>query len=434
MLTLEQLKEKRFAVIGLGMTGCSCVDFLYQNNAQVYAFDTRSPHPVNISSNVTVAFGELNPDVLSTMDLLVVSPGIPLSHPAIAQAIAAGVRAIGDVELFSWFNQKPVIAITGSNGKSTVTSLVCSMLKSAGFNAKMGGNIGIPVLSLLSEPYDIAVLELSSFQLETTHSLKPQAATVLNVSADHLDRYESFEAYRQAKLRIYQNAQVSVINDYDRLTIPHTGDYSESFGKEGAFTISDDGHSLLFKGEAWLDYRQCKLTGKHNALNIQAAAALCHSLGVALNKLTEGAMQFEALPHRCQRVSRYNDIQWIDDSKATNVGAAQTAIESLSWGSEGRMILIAGGDAKGADLTVLKPYLEQYVSAMIVLGKDANQLLPLHTNTYRVGDMKEAVQVAATLAQKNDIVLLSPACASIDMFANYMERGKQFLQAVEALQ
>ena len=391
------------------------------------------PHLVDISSDVPISFGELNVDLLSTMDLLVVSPGVPLSHPAITQAIAAGVRAIGDVELFSWFNQKPVIAITGSNGKSTVTSLVCSMLKSAGFNAKMGGNIGIPVLSLLSEPYDIAVLELSSFQLETTHSLKPQAATVLNVSADHLDRYESFEAYREAKLSIYKNAQVIVINDYDQLTIPHDGNYSESFGKEGAFTISDDGRSLLYKGETWLDYRQCKLTGKHNALNIQAAAALCHSLGVGLNELTEGAMQFEALPHRCQRVSRYNDIQWIDDSKATNVGPKR-AIESLSWGSEGRMILIAGGDAKGADLTLLQPYLEQYVSVLIVLGKDASQLLPLHTNAYQVGDMNEAVQIAANMAQKNDLVLLSPACASIDMYANYMERGKQFLQAVEALQ
>ncbi len=428
------LQNKRVAVIGLGLTGMSCVNYLQTHDAQVFAFDSRAGVSRTLPTEIPLHTGELPAKILASMDILVVSPGIPINHAAIQYAMAEGAQVIGDIELFAWANEKPVIAITGSNGKSTVTSLVQHMLTHAGIGAEMGGNIGVPVLSLFESDYDVAVLELSSFQLETTHSLQPMAATVLNVTPDHLDRYPSFNDYHEAKMRIYHGANTCVSNHDDALTASGRELQDTRFGSQGEFSLADDNNTLLHHGKPWLMMSDCKLSGKHNALNIQAAAALCVAIGVPLSALAVGARSFDALAHRCQQVSLKHGITWIDDSKATNVGAAVTAIESVAWQQgSGRLILIAGGDAKGADLGVLSSVVAAHVDALIVLGKDAKQFLSMADKVIEVASIEAAVVTAAQCAQQGDTVLLSPACASIDMFDNYQQRGQLFASAVEAL-
>lgn len=428
------LQNKRVGVIGLGLTGMSCVNYLQAHDAQVFAFDSRAGVSRTLPTDIPLHTGELPPKILASMDILVVSPGISIKHTAIQYAMADGVQVIGDIELFAWANEKPVIAITGSNGKSTVTSLVHHMLNHAGVKAVMGGNIGVPVLSLFDSDYDVAVLELSSFQLETTHSLQPLAATVLNVTPDHLDRYQSFNDYHEAKMRIYQGASTCVSNHDDALTASSREIQDTRFGSQGEFSLGDDNNTLLYLGKPWLMMSDCKLSGKHNAFNIQAAAALCVAFGLPITSLVTGARSFDALAHRCQQVSSKQGITWIDDSKATNVGAAVTAIKSVAWQqNSGRLILIAGGDAKGADLGDLSPVVAAHVDALVVLGKDAKQFLSMADKVIEVDSIEAAVVTAAQCAQRGDTVLLSPACASIDMFDNYQHRGQLFAAAVEAL-
>lgn len=435
MNRVEDLQGKNVAVIGLGITGKSCVSFLNQCKAQVVAFDTRSDFDDALPNALQPVLGPMSENTLLSMDLIVISPGISTAEPAVQTAIDADIPVIGDIELFSWVNTKPVIAITGSNGKSTVTSLVHHMLQSAGINSKMAGNIGIPALSLIGEDYDIAVLELSSFQLETTYSLNPTVATVLNVSADHLDRYRDFAHYTATKQRIYDNAEYCVYNTDDIKTLPSDATLrnTRTFGQQGDFRIAENGRSLVCDDGIWLDYQSCELVGRHNAVNILAAAALCQCAGVPLNKVVAGTQYFKALPHRCQCVSHFNQITWIDDSKATNVGATETAVRSFSWKRKGKLVLIAGGDAKGADLRELEATLKNHVDHVITLGKDGGQLLSIHPSSYKVDSLKQAVVMASQLTSAGDVVLLSPACASLDMFDNYQHRGQVFTQAIKDL-
>lgn len=426
------LVNKNVVVVGLGLTGQSCVQFLLHQGAIVSAMDSRAQ--ISVSLDIPFYLGEFDASKLSKADLVVVSPGVSLQTPALQQALATGVSVIGDIELFAQFNRVPVIAITGSNGKSTVTHLVVEMCKASGLKVLMGGNIGVPALELLDIPADIIVLELSSFQLETTQSLHVIAATVLNISDDHLDRHVSLENYKNIKHRIYDNAKFIVASRDEKATQPQERSVDISFGLspcQQGFSWDKSTASILYQGELWLSSAECLLVGAHNMLNIQAAAALAILAGVSIQGIKQGARLFAGLAHRCQTVAIYKNVRWINDSKATNVGATLAAIEGLSDTNSGRLILIAGGQGKGADFSPLEPILNTKVDMLITLGKDGDQIAALKAGSTKVASLDEAVKLAAHFVQANDTVLLSPACASLDMFNNYQHRGECFAKAVE---
>ena len=428
------LVNKNIVVVGMGLTGLSCVRFLLTKGAIVIAMDSRSE--LTLSLDIPLFLGEFNTSKLIKADLIVLSPGVDLNTPAIQKAIESDVHVIGDIELFAQFNQCPVIAITGSNGKSTVTNLVVDMCKAAGKKVLMGGNVGVPVLDLLEQSADVIVLELSSFQLETTFSLMPLVATVLNITEDHLDRHGDLTTYNQIKLKVYQHCQFMVFNRDDVLSFPVNIKATTSYGlSESSFGFSwDDANAyILLDGKPFLDSKSCLLVGAHNMLNIQAAAALVKIFGIDDHSIREGAQKFGGLPHRCQTVSMFNDVRWINDSKATNVGATLAAINGLATNINGKLILIAGGEGKGANFSVMSECLNQSVSLLITLGKDGDKLACLHPRNIKVQSIQEAVFIAAKHSQVGDTVLLSPACASLDMFVSYQQRGDCFAQAVKEL-
>lgn len=428
------LANKNIVVVGMGLTGLSCVRFLLTKSAKVIAMDSRSE--LTLSLEVPLFLGVLDTRKLCQADLIVLSPGVDLNTPAIQQAIESGVRVIGDIELFAQFNTCPVIAITGSNGKSTVTHLVADMCKAAGKKVLMGGNIGVPALDLLNQSADVIVLELSSFQLETTYSLMPLVATVLNITEDHLDRHSDLANYQQIKLSIYKHSKFIVCNRDDDLSCSINTKASISYGlsksREG-FSWDNDEACILLDGNTYLSSKGCLLVGAHNMLNIQAAAALARVFGIDDKSIRQGAQQFGGLPHRCQTVSMFNSVRWINDSKATNVGATLAAINGLVNNIKGKLILIAGGEGKGADFSIMAECLNQSVGLLITLGKDGDKIASLHPNNVKVQTIQDAVLVAAKHSQPGDIVMLSPACASLDMFASYQQRGDFFAQAVQAL-
>lgn len=428
------LVDKNIVVVGMGLTGLSCVRFLLANGAKVIAMDSRSE--LNITADVPLYLGPFDADRLCHADLVVLSPGVSLQTSAIQQAIKSGVVVIGDIELFARFNTLPLIAITGSNGKSTVTHLVVEMCQAAGMRVLMGGNIGVPALELLNKVGDVVVLELSSFQLETTESLKPVSATVLNVSDDHLDRHGNMANYQQIKHKIYQQADYVVASRDDPSTWPMQRNVDISFGLSDSaegFSWDSKSATILYLGKPLLRADECLLVGAHNMLNIQAAAALALLAGISVNAIVAGAKQFAGLPHRCQTVSMFNQIRWINDSKATNVGATLAAIEGIIPSCQGKLFLIAGGQGKGADFSPLGKLLNKSVDVLITLGIDGDKIACLKSDSIKVSTLDEAVRKAASLATAKDTVLLSPACASLDMFKNYQHRGECFIQAVEEL-
>jgi len=428
------LANKNIVVVGMGLTGLSCVRFLLAKGAHVTAMDSRSE--LTLSLDIPLFLGELNISKLTQADLIVLSPGVDLNTPAIQNALESGVHVIGDIELFAQFNTCPVIAITGSNGKSTVTRLVVDMCKAAGKKVLMGGNIGVPVLDLLEQSADVIVLELSSFQLETTYSFRPFVATVLNITEDHLDRHGDLSTYQKIKLKVYQHCQFMVCNRDDILSYPVNAKATISYGLSKSatgFSWDNTQASILYDGKVFLDSKSCLLVGAHNMLNIQAAASLAKVFGLDDGSIRQGAQAFGGLAHRCQTVSKYNDVCWINDSKATNVGATLAAINGLVSNIQGKLILIAGGDGKGADFSVMQQCLTQSVGLLITLGKDGDEIARLHANNVKVKSIEEAVEVAAKHSQAGDVVLLSPACASLDMFVSYQQRGEYFAQAVQEL-
>lgn len=421
-------------VVGLGLTGQSCVKFLLEEGANVTAMDSRQG--VQVSLDIPVFLGEYDVDILLSADLVLLSPGVDPLNPAVKTAIDNGIEVIGDVELFARYNRAKVIAITGSNGKSTVTSLIYEIFIQAGKSVLMGGNIGLPVLDLLDQKADFLVLELSSFQLERIASLSPMVATVLNVSDDHLDRHLTLEAYQQSKLRIYDNAKIKVVNRDDSLTWIDQFDANWSIGlspaKQG-FSCDPASGDILLNNDLFINLSDCLLKESHNLLNLQAASACALACGVDVSDIKKVASTFSGLAHRFETISTYNNIRWINDSKATNVGATVAAIQSLVKRSSGKLILIAGGDGKGADFSPLKTILRDSVDNLITLGKDGDRIACLVSFGVKVKDLNEAVVRANSLATPGDVVLLSPACASLDMFKNYQHRGDCFSQAVREL-
>lgn len=441
-------KSRVTAVVGLGVTGLSVARFLTKRHSAFALFDSRVA-PKQLSEfqkefpSVEIHLGALNSKLLSQFDEIILSPGLSLKEPAIQEAIASGVSVVGDIALFVREAKAPIVAITGSNAKSTVTTLVGEMAIESGLKAGVGGNLGTAALDLLSDETEIYVLELSSFQLETTPKLMANVACVLNLSDDHQDRYENFAAYHAAKLRIYFGADNIVINRDDPLTQPPLsvnakvtsfGLGAPDFNQFGV--VRKDGEDWLgFQFEALMPAKALKIQGRHNLANALAALTIGRAAGLPMASMLKALESFKGLAHRCEWVADVRGVSYINDTKGTNVGATLAAIEGFS-GADYKLVLIAGGDGKGADFTPLKAALSRSVRALVVIGKDAKAIAALAGNEVQVAfatDMCDAVAQAHQLAISGDKVLLSPACASLDMFKNYIDRGEQFVAAVRGL-
>lgn len=436
-------------VVGLGQTGLSVVRHLRARGVACAVVDSRLEPPGKAEllgqfPDVPYCFGPFAEAGawFVQAQTLVVNPGIAVATPEIQAAAQRGAEVIGDIELFVREAQAPIVAITGSNGKSSVTTLVDLMAKQAGWRSYAGGNLGFAALDMLKEPVpDLYVLELSSFQLETTYSLRAAAAVVLNLSEDHMDRYPSMAEYGAAKQRIYRNCKLAVFNREDAAVVamlpPMTP--AVSFGLDAPPSAEDygirqqDGRSWLAKGDTLLAaVDTLRLPGAHNHANALAALALAEAVGIPQEAALAAARDFVGLPHRTQWVRERAGVQWYNDSKGTNVGATLAALAGLP----GKTVLIAGGQGKGADFSPLLPVARAKARAVVLLGEDRDQLAKVLAGEVpcRFADsMEEAVALAAALAQPGDNVLLSPACASFDMFKGFAHRGEVFAEAVRRL-
>jgi len=453
-------------VVGLGKSGAATARYLAGAGASLVLTDSRAA-PGGLEQVRAVApqgqfhLGAFDaPQPWSQFAFAVISPGVPLDDPFVAALRQARVEILGDVELFARAAAAPVIGITGSNGKSTVTTLVGEMAVAAGLRAGVGGNLGTPALDLLDAEAQLYVLELSSFQLETTETLKLAAATILNVSPDHLDRHGSVERYTSAKARIYAHAQTAVVNRDDRAThtgthlarrivsfgldLPAPGHYGlieqggemwlagpPQGGAEAAAEARPQASSSRFPPSALLPLASLKIQGLHNAANALAALALADAAGIPRQGSLRALTEYKGLPHRCEWIADIGKVTWINDSKGTNVGASLAALQGFS----GPLLWLGGGQGKGQDFTALRGPLKDKARAAIVFGEDAARIerdlggaLPVR----RVPDLAAAVAEARKLAQPGDRVLLSPACASLDQFRNYEDRGAQFAALVRA--
>lgn len=440
------MTKQRTIIIGLGITGRSCIRHLQDH--ELIALDTReSPelrrdlpaHPA-----LTVRTGVQTFD-FTGFDQAIVSPGVSLDDPLPAQARRAGLPLRSDIELFMTAVQAPVFGITGTNGKSTVTAMTGALLEHAGFTVGVGGNLGEPALDLLSGDVDFYVLELSSFQLERMPAAPLAGATVLNISEDHIDRHGSMAAYARVKRQIFERAAVCAYNRADRLTQPAAPSIGRhtSFGLgvpgQGEWGRTDHGNALWFArgDDRRLPVGLLSLTGLHNQENFLAACAVLDDLSLAESTLQAVAAGFTGLPHRCVAVGERRGVRFVNDSKATNVGATLAAVNGIAptLATGCRVVLLAGGDGKGADFSALRGLADQLRGA-VLYGRDAAQIEAALTGavaTTREQSFESAVRRAAELAQMGDCVLLAPACASLDMFANYGERGRRFVELVEAL-
>ncbi|PHV12772.1 UDP-N-acetylmuramoyl-L-alanine--D-glutamate ligase [Chitinimonas sp. BJB300] len=453
------LAGKHITVVGLGITGLSAAKWLSRHGAVVSVADSRDTPPAladlrALLPQIPTKLGAFSDSTFTDAELLVVSPGVPLSNPYIADAIERGVEVMGDIELFARAREvidpkSKVIAITGSNGKSTVTSMVGAMCETAGLNTIVAGNIGTPVLDVLTEietevrpKPDVWVLELSSFQLETTVSLAPDAAAVLNVSEDHLDRYDSILHYSQAKARVFEGLGAMVLNREDGYCrgMARPGRQVFWFGLDTPRTPTEYGlhkagndYELVCGDFVLMLASELPLAGLHNAANALSALALTRSIGLPTLPLVSALKRFKGLPHRVEFVAEVKGVRYYDDSKGTNVGATEAALKGMNQ----PVVLIAGGDGKGQDFSPLATACKGKVRSAILIGRDGPQIRAALANTsvklIDAGTMDEAVQVAAQEAQAGDAVLMSPACASFDMFKNYAHRAEMFISAVRTL-
>lgn len=427
-------------ILGLGQTGFSAVEYCVRAGLPVAVNDTRLTPPFLAAMqqhypSVPVALGQLDAALIAQATTIVVSPGLPLDDPLL---VAHQSKIIGDIGLFLSAIHSPFVAITGTNGKSTVTTMVYDMARTAGIDAEIGGNIGIPVLDLLKKPLAaLYVLELSSYQLELLTALSAKVACILNITPDHLDRYHyDIAAYTAAKQRIYQQCEWAVYNAHDAATTP-----PQSTSRALVFSQDKQAHEEQtwwvengdIVNQQHLRFPIAALPNTMGYFIDNAVAAL--TIGTCLNlppeKMWQGLVQFRELPHRCERVATFQGVTWIDDSKGTNIGATQAALDSVNT----PIILIAGGDGKGADFNLLTPTIQKKVRAAILLGKDATQLATAWAHAtiiHHVDNLETAVSTAAAMSQVGDTILLSPACASTDMFKDYKARGQCFQQAVQA--
>ena len=445
-MTVEPEQAVYTLVVGLGKTGLSVVRYLRAQGEAVIMVDSRDiPPGLNDLKNdfvdVECVTGKFDAELFVHARRIIVSPGVALTEPVLLEAKNNNVEIIGDIDLFAHEVKAPVVGITGSNGKSTVTTLLAMMALQAGKKSVACGNIGTPVLDALDDDVELYVLELSSFQLETLKCLPMKAAVVLNVSADHLDRYENLSAYAMSKQHIYENAETLVLNKDDALANQVSASERKQIGftlnkpaagEFGLCFVDDETMSLCFAEQTLLAVEQLKIKGFHNLQNALAALALGYATGLPLDSMLQTLKEFNGLKYRTQFVAEIDGVSWINDSKATNVGATVAALKGLP----GKHILIAGGIAKGADFSELTAVVEQHCRAVVLMGKDADKIksvLPDDIAVKMVADMPAAVQAARSLAKTGDNVLLAPACASFDMFEGFEHRGDVFIQEVEKL-
>ena len=435
-------------VLGLGITGASVVRYLAPST-RVVAMDSRAqpPYAAEIAAahpEVEQHLGAFDASVINSANCIVASPGIAGLEQMTANARARGVPVLSDIDLFARAARAPVIGITGTNGKSTVTVLTGELLAAAGVRVAVGGNLGTPALALLDDAVQCYVLELSSFQLDITHELRCFAATVLNVSPDHLDRYGDMATYAQSKRQIYVGTRHCVFNRDDSATRPlHAATAAaSSFGLsapgEGQFGVADvRGARQLMLGNAPLvAAKALRLRGTHNEANVLAALALVCAFGVEIPRVLPALAAFAGLPHRCQSVATLRGVEFINDSKATNEGAALAALAGVGGAISGRIILIAGGDGKGSDFAELAAALPGPVRAVVTIGRDGDRVASAIAGKVPVqaaGVLQHAVRAGFELAEPGDCVLLAPACASLDQFENFEQRGDCFAAAVTAL-
>ncbi|MEI8297969.1 MAG: UDP-N-acetylmuramoyl-L-alanine--D-glutamate ligase [Pseudomonadota bacterium] len=436
---------RRNLVVGLGKTGLSVVRWLHAQGEAVTVTDSRQTPPGLdglrvLGSSVVTRLGGFDADLLAHADRIVLSPGVSRREPLVCAALAQGIAVIGDVELFAHACRAPTVAITGTNGKSTATTLLAEMAQAAGRRVLAGGNLGEPALDLLAQPVpELYVLELSSYQLESTSSLQLAAAAVLNLTPDHMDRYEDVAEYAATKAKIFAHAAVAIVNLDDPLVsaMPRPGQRCVGFSiqsvdAEFGIVVGDQGPALAHHGVALLPLAELRLPGRHNAANALAALALGAEIGLPLAPMLATLRSFGGLAHRTQVVAERHGVRFVDDSKGTNVGATLAAVAGLSE----PLVVIAGGDGKGQDFKPLAAAFRDRVRHVVLIGRDRNQIAAALVGSCSVefaDDMDAAVAAAARVARSGDLVLLSPACASLDMYRDYAARGAAFAAAVRGL-
>ena len=437
-------------VAGLGISGVAAVNFLHENGYRVAVTDSRKTPPGHdqIPGEVQTSFGQLDQELLLQAEEIVISPGLDPKTPEIQAAVAKGIPVVSEIQILRRATDKPIMAITGSNAKSTVTTLIGLMAKDAGIKVAVGGNLGRPALDLTKDNPELYILELSSFQLETTSNLDAEVAVVLNLSEDHLDRHGDMMGYHTAKHRIFQGVKKVVYNRDDSLTRPLVPDVTpmQSFGlnapdmNQYGILKEDDGTIWLARGrERLLKSSDMYIQGTHNVANALACLALGEAMGLPLESMLETLKTFKGLEHRCEFVKAVNGVRYYNDSKGTNIGATLAAIEGLGAAIEpnqGKVAIILGGQGKGQDFTALRDALSKYAKVAVLIGEDRaviEKAIAGTTTLLHAESLKEAVKLCQQNTQANDVVLLSPACASFDMFKGYSERGHQFVECVNTL-
>jgi UDP-N-acetylmuramoylalanine--D-glutamate ligase len=450
-----ELDDRLTVIVGLGDTGLSCVKYFASTGEKVKVVDSRDEPPglaalIEMYPDVECELGDFNLETFVTAKQLVISPGISIRSVEIEAAKEAGVAITGDIDIFSKQVAAPIIAVTGSNGKSTVVAMLADIVTKAGKNFGLGGNLDgdnfKPALDLLAEgEKDLYLLELSSFQLETTQSLGAAVATILNLSADHMDRYEGIDDYQRAKQRIFTGCKQVVIIRDDKESYPliesDAAIWDFGFGRasvNGLGLLEEGGDLYLaYQLEKIVSVNELKIFGQHNISNVLAAVALAMAIDIDMNAIKAAITEFSGLPHRCQWVANIDGVDFYNDSKGTNVGATVAAIEGLGEHISGHIVLIAGGIAKGADFAALVPAMNKWGKAVILIGQDAAEMasyFDTEIQTYFANDMPDATRVALHQSATGDAVLLSPACASFDMFENFQHRGFAFMESVGTLQ
>ena len=447
------MSREIYLVAGLGKTGYSIAHYLKRKNRLFIGFDTRAEFDgleefKTEFPEVDVFLHDLPSSIYPQLAAVITSPGVPLDESFLQQAREFNIPIYGDIECFAQEVRVPVVAITGTNGKSTVTTLVGEMAKKSGFDVAVAGNIGDPVLDRLIENhhYNLWVLELSSFQLDLTYSLTPQAAVLLNVTPDHLDRHHTMDAYIAAKQRVYQGAKTLIYNRQDENTFPKesmSGAVIQSYGLDVPHTedwgiLEKAGTLYLARGQdCFLPIEKLRIKGKHNWQNALAACALACVVGINKEAIIAVLQEFPGLPHRCQWVRTLDQVEWINDSKGTNVGATESAIAGIGGSMSGKIVLIAGGIGKGADFSLLRQSVSDHVRTLVLIGKDADKIsqdLSGAAPIVKANSIEDAVNQAKLHAEPGDVVLLSPACASFDMFHDFNHRGEVFAHLVEQLE
>lgn len=437
-------------VAGLGISGVAAVNFLHEKGYRVAVTDSRTTPPGHdqISPEVQTSFGQLDEKLLLSAEEIIISPGLDPKLPAIQAALAKGIPVVSEIQILRRATDKPIVGITGSNAKSTVTTLVGLMAADAGKKVAVGGNLGRPALDLTKDDPELYVLELSSFQLETTSNLNAEVAVVLNMSEDHLDRHGDMVGYHAAKHRIFQGVKKVVYNRDDSLTRPLVPDAvpMQSFGlnapdmNQYGVLRDNDGTLWLARGrERLIKSSDMYIQGTHNVANALACLALGEAIGLPLESMLETLKTFKGLEHRCEFVKEVQGVRYYNDSKGTNIGATLAAIDGLGAAiapKNGQVAIILGGQGKGQDFTALRSSLEKYAKVAVLIGEDAakiEQVISGTTTLLHADSLQQAVELCQQNVQPNDVVLLSPACASFDMFSGYSQRGRQFVAIVNAL-